>query len=655
MAPQPDPDEKITGALSDEDSFGPTPPPPAHPHPDDARRGENIQIEGIDEVVKGDPPAERSAENRMEEGMDDDEDLEDLSVEIPPTRVVKRLMAREQRQPFFEKEIKREHMVAAGVVCCVLLIIVIVLAAGFGTGAFSKSPTTEPAPAPAPQPAPSPNGPVTSIPDGARPAGIASFLGSVNARGTSAFSDLSSPETRSLNWLILDDPLQLNPYASEGGRRLAREPNHADQFRLAQRYALVTLWFSSANNWNDGTGWLDETDECAWFGVVCEAQEVPNAGTQNVVVELQLDDNRVEAIPLDIFMLNQLKILSMSGNRLSGPMPSTLTSMTSLVELYLEDNNLEEDLSSKDFSALQNLEILRLGANSFSGTLPDSLWTLTKLQELTLDNNRLTGSISDQVSNLVNLVVFDVNNNRGPDDSLPAFSGPLPVAFTTLPKLEVLDLGRNKFNGEIPTQYAEFPSLIELNLASNEITGAILTGLGSPALKILRIGFNLFSQAAIPDFIYDLTSLEVLSMDSSGLFGRLDARIGNLQNLRELSLSFNFLNGAIPEEMANLNEMRILAIRNNDFTRELDFVSGMTQLSDLNVAFNGFTSLPDFTSLTALERLQAQRNQFNGASFPAGLTDLAALGKNSCRGHSYDFHHCVLSLTFLFLLQSTLI
>lgn len=432
-----------------------------------------------------------------------------------------------------------------------------------------------------------------------------------------AWQDPTSPETISLNWLITDDPLQLDPN------------NPEDQFRLGQRYALLNLWFSSSSGWNDETGWLELDDECAWFGVTCQPQEIPDVGTQNVVTAIEMDDNGVQALPLDIAMLRSMTILSMANNDISGELPSTLPTMTALVELYLEENSMEQDLSNFDWSTLTNLEVLRLGANRFSGTLSNTLWTLINLQELILDNNRFTGTISDQVAELVNLVVFDVNANRvDGDDTLVGFTGPLPVAFTQLPKLEVLDLGRNSFQGTIPPEYASFAVLKEINLSSNEISGAILEGLGSPQLQILRVGFNLFDQAAVPEYIYGLTGLQVLSMDSCGLFGALDARIGSLVNLEELSISFNFLNGDIPADMGNLVNLKILSMRDNEFTGSLDFVAGMTQLIDLNIANNAFTGLSDMSGLSSLNRLQAQNNQFAGAGFPESLTQLGLLGKH---------------------------
>ena len=57
-----------------------------------------------------------------------------------------------------------------------------------------------------------------------------------------------------------DDPLQLN--VSDDG----------DEFRLLQRYSLLTLWFQELDAgaaWIDSTNWLNE-DECSWHGIDCK-------------------------------------------------------------------------------------------------------------------------------------------------------------------------------------------------------------------------------------------------------------------------------------------------------------------------------------------------------------------------------------------------
>ena len=70
----------------------------------------------------------------------------------------------------------------------------------------------------------------------------------------------SLPEERALQWLINDDPMQLN--VSDVG----------DESRLLQRYSLLTLCFQgdAGSAWTVSTKWL-KAGECNWAGIDCKS------------------------------------------------------------------------------------------------------------------------------------------------------------------------------------------------------------------------------------------------------------------------------------------------------------------------------------------------------------------------------------------------
>jgi Leucine-rich repeat (LRR) protein len=419
--------------------------------------------------------------------------------------------------------------------------------------------------------------------------------------------------TLAINWLINDDPLQLSP-ATE-----------ADKFRLGQRFALLTFWFSSRAYWTNSTGWAETEDECTWSGITCEIAELEGAGEVNVVTRLDMDSNGVQAISSDLFLLSNLKALSLSDNIIVGTLPASLANASSLVELYLETNGLDQDLSAFDWSKLVNLKVLRLGSNpGLTGSINDSLWTLTKLQEVGLDGCRFSGELSGAES-LQNLTVFEAGNNRGGNGA--GFSGALPTGFASLPNLEVLGLGGNRFDGAIPTEYAAFLALTELNIANNQLTGSILEDWGAlSTLKVLRVGGNTgLGGGNIPAFVYDMTQLEVLDISGLNLDGPIDAAIGSLTNLVELNVSSNVLTGAPPAEMQAMTSLEKLEMQSNFFSGPMDFATAMGSLVELNVATNIFTGVSDLSALSSLQVLRAQGNQI-GSTFPESLTSLPSLG-----------------------------
>jgi Leucine-rich repeat (LRR) protein len=615
-----------------------------------------VQIQGIDDVLKDEPPppppppaaneegyeegggagggapGQRQSRGRFgrfgggggggrggrddtEDGDDEDDNEidEDMSVEIPPTTVVQRMKHREEND-----EVKRLDNgkwgrvgMAAG---CLLVVLAVVLGVGYGTGAFQQSSSRSGSGG-------NGGGGGGGSSDPNRPAAVTSYLQSITTEPGAYFgngtANATDPGTLSANWLINDDPLQLSPDTGLG------------KFRLRQRYALLTLWYASRSYWANATGWATGDDECTWLGVTCEpAQLDGEAGDVTVVTRLSLDGNGVQALPSDLFLLDSLKVLSLADNEIVGTIPPSLANATTLVELYLEKNGLEQDLSDFDWSGLANLEVLRLGENrGLNGTVHDSLWTLAKLQELALNGCRFRGEIgAAPVDSLQSLAVFDISKNRGGDRA--GFSGALPTVLAAIPTLEVVGLGGNRFEGTIPPEYAaSLPALSEMDLSDNQLTGSLLEDWGaSTALRVLRVGGNAgLGGGSIPAFLYDMTSLQVLDIGGMTLDGPIDPAIANLASLVEFNVSGNALTGAPPTEIGTLSSLQVLGMGSNFLSGPLGFVSGLASLTDLNVETNLFTGFSDLSGLTGLRSLRASRNDFR-AAFPDAVTSLPSLG-----------------------------
>ncbi|MCB1756723.1 MAG: hypothetical protein KDJ38_14465 [Gammaproteobacteria bacterium] len=200
----------------------------------------------------------------------------------------------------------------------------------------------------------------------------------------------------------------------------------------AQTDALNALYTSlNGANWVDNTGWNTDTDPCSWFGVTCDG-----AGAN--VTQINLQDNRlVGTIPASITDLSQLQILVLQNNSLGGfSIPAVLGSMTQLRELYLNDTGLQ-------------------------GAIPAELGQLTNLRTLALDDNRLSGQIPAELGNLVNLVNLRLYGNL--------LTGPVPASFGNLTELRNLGLNRNALAGLIPSELVNLSALETLNLDWNAL------------------------------------------------------------------------------------------------------------------------------------------------------------------------------------------
>ena len=242
---------------------------------------------------------------------------------------------------------------------------------------------------------------------------VREYLITVTADGAAAYNDPVSPESRALAWMQHDDPLRLDPNATE---------NH---YRIRQRFALLTLWFQADYEWFGENNWLSEEDECRWEGILCTAADLPPetserslgevrrrrkrrdrnlaGGDDEVVSKIYLARNNLQgSLPPSLHLLKYLTSLNLSGNRIGGGIPDSFGSMVWLEELHLHDNLLSQELTL-DFSEMSSLTDVNLSNNRLKGTIPDSLCSATSMTRIQLDRNRLTGRIPDSMEKCVNL------------------------------------------------------------------------------------------------------------------------------------------------------------------------------------------------------------------------------------------------------------
>ncbi|KAJ6778372.1 hypothetical protein OIU74_002215 [Salix koriyanagi] len=97
----------------------------------------------------------------------------------------------------------------------------------------------------------------------------------------------------------------------------------------------------------------------------------------------------------------QITNLSLSSKNLSGTVPSGLTKLTGLVELWLDGNSLTGPIP--DFTGCTALEIIHLENNQLTGELPSSLLNLPNLRELYVQNNMLSGTIPSGIDRKVTM------------------------------------------------------------------------------------------------------------------------------------------------------------------------------------------------------------------------------------------------------------
>nr|ACN59379.1 leucine-rich repeat receptor-like protein kinase [Arabidopsis thaliana] len=122
-------------------------------------------------------------------------------------------------------------------------------------------------------------------------------------------------------------------------------------------------------DWNSGS-----PSYCNWTGVTCGGREIIGLNLSGLGL--------TGSISPSIGRFNNLIHIDLSSNRLVGPIPTTLSNLSSSLEsLHLFSNLLSGDIPSQ-LGSLVNLKSLKLGDNELNGTIPETFGNLVNLQSM---------------------------------------------------------------------------------------------------------------------------------------------------------------------------------------------------------------------------------------------------------------------------------
>ncbi|TYG84699.1 hypothetical protein ES288_D01G269900v1 [Gossypium darwinii] len=282
------------------------------------------------------------------------------------------------------------------------------------------------------------------------------------------------------------------------------------------------------------------------------------------------------SIPKSICCSLYLRVLDMSDNYLSGPIPKCLTQMSaSLGVLNLRGNNLSGIISDTfpESCKLQTLDlnqnrlegkVVDIGNNQISGSFPCHLKNISKLRVLVLRSNKFNGSIHCHKNNTgwPMLQIVDLASNN--------FSGKLhQKCLATWKGMQVFENEDQSKVKDIQFQFLEFYP----NHYQDAITVTI-KGLEWELVKILTvfttidISCNNF-EGPIPEVIGTFKELYGLNFSHNAFTGSMPSFLGNLRQLESLDLSSNYLSGEIPLQLVNLNFLSFLNVSNNKLVGQI--------------------------------------------------------------------------------------
>jgi len=224
-----------------------------------------------------------------------------------------------------------------------------------------------------------------------------------------------------------------------------------------ERKILEMLYHKcGGEDWKVNDNWLDENiDICNWYGISCR-----NGGTVDSI--LLGSNNLVGTPPKQLFELTNLKWLWLYSNPIKFSFHG-IEKAERLTSLLLDSTGLE---SVDGIGNAYQLTDLDLRFNMLSGSLPDEIQNLVNLETLSLTQNYFTGTVPG-LNNFHRLKTLRLDDNN--------FSGPL-LDFSTHVKLKTLDLSGNTITGIIPSTLLSSVSSDEeifLDLSSNRLRGKV--------------------------------------------------------------------------------------------------------------------------------------------------------------------------------------
>ncbi|KAG6789487.1 hypothetical protein POTOM_005586 [Populus tomentosa] len=261
---------------------------------------------------------------------------------------------------------------------------------------------------------------------------------------------------------------------------------------------------------------------------------------------LDLSHNTFNNIPIPTFLgsMRSLRYLNLSEAGFSGAVPLKLGNLSSLE--FLDVSSPFSGLAVSSLEWVRGLVSLKhLAINGVDLSMVGSNWLgvlnmLPHLAEIHLSDCGLSGSVLTHSSvNFTSLSVIDLSLNH--------FDSIFPDWLVNISSLSYVDLSICGLYGRIPLGFSELPNLQYLSLAMNGNLSASCSQLFQGSWK----------------------KIEVLSLATNKLHGKLPSSIGNMSSLTNFDLFSNSVEGGIPSSIGKLCNLKILDLSGNNLTGSL--------------------------------------------------------------------------------------
>ncbi|KAF3675989.1 putative DNA-directed RNA polymerase 3, chloroplastic-like [Capsicum annuum] len=400
-----------------------------------------------------------------------------------------------------------------------------------------------------------------------------------------------------------------------------------------EKKALLKLKENLTDSSGRLSSWIDQENCCQWHGVTCDNKtgSVVKLDLRN---QLSRNNGLGGEINPSLLELKKLRYLDLSMNNFGGvKVPEFIGRVKELRYLNLSGASFSGSVSSF-LGNLSNLQVLDLSFYSEKPPENDLEWLrgLSFLEHLNLGGSDLS-KVADSWLHTINNHSRSLLELRLPQCQLLK----LPSSFPSLrlSSLLVLDLSNNAFNSStFPEWMFELSNLVHLDLNSNNIVTELPDEFAKlSSLEYLDVSSNYGIKGPLKKSLGRLCNLKTLILSYNSISGDITDFVDALSecqsnSLEALDLNFNELSGNLPATLGQLKKLKILQLRFNSLTGTIpESIGGLSSLETFYLTSNKMSGnlTPNIGQLTSLVSLDISDNMWEGIVTETHLLNLSNL------------------------------
>ncbi|KAM0921624.1 hypothetical protein ACQ4PT_006600 [Festuca glaucescens] len=284
-----------------------------------------------------------------------------------------------------------------------------------------------------------------------------------------------------------------------------------------------------------------------------------------------------------------LQALILYNNSISGTIPSSICPLSKLFVLDLSGNKLTGEVPSceEDYNQqMHSLQVVNLNTNNLSGEFPRVLRSSMYLAFIDLSYIKFSGDLPVWVgAKQPYLALLRLRHNM--------FSGQIPVEIGMIQELQFLDLAHNNFSGIMPDSLVNMNAMARISGYSDVLDQVVISRQGPHLYNSVYDLINFVEQVSVLtkgqqlEFSLQIPYMVILDLSCNSITGVIPQGIGALIGLRGLNFSWNSLSGEIPKNIGELKQLESLDLSNNELSGEIpSSMTAITSLSHINLSYN---------------------------------------------------------------------